>query len=345
MKKLIRIFYSMKFAILILVLMILLSVVGSLIPQNEPANFYLSKYGEGPGQVLVQLGFDDIFHSVWYFVLTLLLCISLFICVLIRIKRLKRAYSLEDKSHFYRLFGSWLLHLGIFLIILFYALGNMNTFESNVYNIAGTKTEIEGTDLTLAIDDFDILLREDDSVESYVSKVRVFEGDQLLKEGEIKVNQPMTVKGYQISQASFGYAVRARVSRFDEEIGTATLFQDEVVSADSGKFIVEMINLFPDFVEVDGGYATKSPHMNNPKVLVNLYYMEQLVGRELMDLNQVVEVGEYKVSLDQPDHYTLLAVRKDPYSTAVGVSALVMVAGVMLTFFGPKSKQEGLEDE
>lgn len=344
MKKIFNVIKSMTTAVVLLVLVGLASVAGTILPQNEEASFYVEKYGMGKANLIQRLSLNQVFTSTWYLIIVGLLCLSILTCVVFRTKPIVIAFKKGKKRRAFTLLGSWMLHISIVIISIFFTLGNIYAFDTTVYNIKDTVTPVKGTGLLLAIDDFNVDLRKDKSVESYVSDVRIYDGGgSLKKKGEIRVNQPMNVDGYQFSQASFGYTSQATVSRNGEKIGTATLFQKEVVSADSGKFIIEMIDLYPDYYEEGGEMGTKSQDMNNPHAYVNLYYMDALVDTLALPMNEKVEVGEFTVELSEPSYYTLLAVRKDPYAIFVGLGAIMLVLGIFMVFFIPDEKRDNTD--
>ena len=69
----------MRFGIILLVLVMMCSLMGSLVMQGNPAEWYSRTYPM-IGPILVALGFDNIF-SAWYFVvIIILLCLNLSLC-------------------------------------------------------------------------------------------------------------------------------------------------------------------------------------------------------------------------------------------------------------------------
>jgi cytochrome c biogenesis protein len=70
LKKIWRFLTSMKFAILLLVVLTIACVFGSVIPQGRTLDEYLSAYGTRSGALIVGLCLDDLFHSTWFLVLT-----------------------------------------------------------------------------------------------------------------------------------------------------------------------------------------------------------------------------------------------------------------------------------
>ena len=86
LRKILKFLRSMTFGMVLLGLILICSFAGSLIGQgNEPA-WYVQTYPGWHG-LLLALGLDNVFHS-WYFIcLTVLLCLNLTLCSLIRIRR------------------------------------------------------------------------------------------------------------------------------------------------------------------------------------------------------------------------------------------------------------------
>ena len=63
MKKVLSFFRSMTFGMILLVIVMALSLAGSLIPQQEAAMTYVNAYGSQTAMLLLGLGFTDIFHT------------------------------------------------------------------------------------------------------------------------------------------------------------------------------------------------------------------------------------------------------------------------------------------
>lgn len=340
MQKVIRIMRSMRFAILILLLLGIGSALGTFLPQNEPAEFYIEQYGDTLGGLLYRTGMTHVFSTVWFAILVVLLCISLIVCVMARagviMKRIRRVGF--KKTQF--LLGSWLLHAGILLTIFFFALGNKTAYQSQVRGIPGETTQVENTHLTLTVDDFSIDLREDGTVQSYRTEARVLDETGVRAEDTIEVNHPITVDGYQFSQAATGYAVTANIQKQDEPLGSALLYQAEYVSADSDALVLTLLNLFPDYVQTAEGPATQSMEMNNPYVLYRAYFRGQDLGARIQPINAPVNVGEYRFIFTDAAMYTVLSVRKDAFAVWTGIGSAVLFLGIVMVFMAPQKIEE-----
>jgi cytochrome c biogenesis protein len=95
---------SMKFAVVMLVILSVVSLVGVLLPQFAPEGFtgslealYLQKYGPFFGRLFVLLSLDHLFTAWWYYLLLALLCLNITVC---SFNRLKRILALIKREHY-----------------------------------------------------------------------------------------------------------------------------------------------------------------------------------------------------------------------------------------------------
>ncbi len=89
MLTILRLLASLKSAILLITVLTLLSVVGTLIPQNAEAVEYIQRF-PAIGHMLLALGFDDIFRSTVFQAGLWLLAISTAVCIYVRWKSVYR---------------------------------------------------------------------------------------------------------------------------------------------------------------------------------------------------------------------------------------------------------------
>ena len=69
LKKAGRFLCSMKFAIILLVVIVLVCTVGSVVPQGKDASWYTANYSRQAAGAVMLFGLDDVFHSWWFIVL------------------------------------------------------------------------------------------------------------------------------------------------------------------------------------------------------------------------------------------------------------------------------------
>ena len=112
--------------------------------------------------------------------------------------------------HSVGLWGAWVCHLGILLLILGFALGQATQRQYTVYGVPGQTRPVGDTGLSLTIDDFRVGLREDDTVEQYTADITVRDGGEA-RQASISVNNPATLFGMKFYQNSTGWAAKATV--------------------------------------------------------------------------------------------------------------------------------------
>jgi cytochrome c biogenesis protein len=92
MKALLDFFTSVRVAIVLLILLICASIIGTLIPQGRSVQEYLVRYGQ-LGTVLQRLQFTRLYHSVWFIALLALFSLNIIICTLVRLfPKFRRAF-------------------------------------------------------------------------------------------------------------------------------------------------------------------------------------------------------------------------------------------------------------
>ena len=293
MKKVFSFLRSMRFGILLLVLIALCSVAGSVIPQGREIAWYAQTYQEAHGLILM-LGLHRVFQS-WYFItLLVLLCLNLSLCSLLRLRSLAgnrgreaallaarpdealvtaegleklRVYlgilrcreeqvdgvSLFRKNDFGR-WGTFLTHLAILLVVIFGAAALYLPQVSDQTCLPGqTLTLEDGTAIT--VDAFSI--EDAEGKLDYASRIRVdLAGDRAHAEGTIRVNHPLSIGPYKIYQQTYGTAGSVTVT--NQETGgsdTFTLTEMCFLSVDSVNGLWYEA-LYPGYLEAEDGSLT-----------------------------------------------------------------------------------------
>src|SRR4030066_2281046 len=77
-------FRSLKLTIFLLILLAILSIIGTLIKQNAPSEEYIHRYGIQLYNVLEFFNLFDMYHSWWFSAILLLLVVNLIACSLHR---------------------------------------------------------------------------------------------------------------------------------------------------------------------------------------------------------------------------------------------------------------------
>ena len=91
--RLMAFFASLKLTIFLLILLALVSIIGTVIPQNQMSGEYLKFYKESTYATLKAVGFLDMYHSWWFVLILTLLAVNLIVCSLKHFPRTWRFFS------------------------------------------------------------------------------------------------------------------------------------------------------------------------------------------------------------------------------------------------------------
>ncbi len=157
-----------------------------------------------------------------------------------------KAYEIEGKRVLFSgknrlgLWGPWVCHLGILLLILGFTLGQLTHREYTVYGVPGDTKPIGDTGYYLTIDDFEVQLREDDTVAQYVADITVFrapQGSTTVPDSvsdTVSVNHPARLYGFKVYQNSTGYAARITVNEEGTPLQTTVVCAGEGIEIADG---------------------------------------------------------------------------------------------------------------
>ncbi len=256
----------------------------------------------------------------------------------------RRGVSAEGKEVLYAhrnrvgIWGAWVCHLGILLLILGFSLGQMTKEEYVVYGVPGQLRRVGDTNLVVGIDDFRVELREDDTVEQYTAEITVYD---LTREGDpgesagISVNHPATLHGMRFYQNSTGWAARVQITKAGEPLQDTVLCAGEYLPVEDMPQLVVYFNAFyPDYVLIKGqGPATQSGKLNNPGYLYSVYYQGEILGMNVLTGEDTLTIDDYEVVFSEPQSYTLIQAKRDNYTWLALAGGLVTTLGLILAFY------------
>ena len=234
------------------------------------------------------------------------------------------------------IWGAWLCHLGMLVIIAAFGLGQMMKTEYTVYGVAGQTKPVGDLPLEVTIDDFQILLREDDTVEQYEAQITVTDTETgETKSGSTRVNAPVSLFGMKFYQNSTGWAANVSVWEGTEKIQEELLCTGEYLEAAGKEGLILMLRAFyPDYEQDDLGNAvTRSSALNNPAYFYALYYKEQVLGMNVIRDGEKITVDEYTFVFHDPRPYTLIQIKKDSFTWLAGVGGLMVILALILAFY------------
>ena len=336
-----RFLASMPLAITLLVLLAAACAVCSAIPQGRDMAWYTEQYGEQGAAWIIALHADDAYHSGWFIALSGFLCVSLIMCNLTRVRSAVRR-TRENPRNWAGIWGAWVCHLGILLLIVGFALGQMTQEEYTAYAAPGRTVPIEGTDMSLTVDRFEIEWREDGSANQYTADITVTDGSGRSESGTASVNHPAELFGYEFLQNTAGWTAEVTVVREGTLLQRQTLCEGEFVPlADDPDIVVLFYRFYPNY---DGTTGRASPmasvRPDRPGYVYMVYCLGELRGMNVLEPGDEITIDEkYTVTFDHPGNYPLLLIKRDRFAWIALIGAAVTMAGLIMALYLRKGRK------
>src|SRR3990172_2980859 len=151
-----KFFSSVKLAVVLLIILAIVSIIGTVVQQGQPTEQYLKEYSLATVNVLETLGLFDMYHTPWFVLLLFFLTANLAVCTLERFPKTLQMVKAEAraskvlKSRRYRFlvsggpgvqhlytqkglysrFGVYITHLSIILIFAGAIIGSFFGFKA-----------------------------------------------------------------------------------------------------------------------------------------------------------------------------------------------------------------------
>ncbi len=268
--------------------------------------------------------------------------------------------------------GAWLCHLGMLVVIAGFGLGQMFQVQYSVYGVPGQTKPIGNTGYELRIDDFRVKLREDDTVEQYETDMTVMRAgenpaaagasgtetteigitgaDETVGTagvtgaagetgiaGTVSVNHPLTIYGMKFYQNSTGWAANVQIYKGSELLQEGVICAGEYALIEDMEGLAVVLNAFyPDYVRgEDGMPATASPALHNPGYLYTLYYNDRILGMNVLTEDEIITVEDYGIRFTNPQQYTLIQIKRDPFTPVAAAGGLLVMLSLVLAFYLP----------
>jgi cytochrome c biogenesis protein len=231
--------------------------------------------------------------------------------------------------------GAWICHVGVLLLIAGFALGQITMQESVIWGIPGDTRILEGTGIEIVIDDFRTETREDASIAQYVTEITVNDPAAGRPEkATISVNNPADAGGFRLYQNNTGTAVSASVKRDGKETQRKTLLPQQAMA--------ESVLGLEDQPEYAFYFAGIRKMQEEGQEDQTLYVMDLYRNGVFQQSYYYVGDGVATVGGDEitfsPRTFTLLAARKDSFAPMALLGGIITLLGLALAFlFQPRA--------
>jgi hypothetical protein len=315
-----KFFKSTKLAVVLILLIAVLSILATLIPQKQDAAYYFHNLSPLLARVVLALGFDSFFRSVLFLAPVGLFFINLSVCTVDRLVRRFRIKAI-------RRHGPDLIHIGLLLLIV----GAMFTVfarkEAVVYLGEGEEILLPG-DYSLRVLSFEFEKYENGRPKDWISTVQVRLGEEeVIPSFAIEVNKPLKINRVKIYQSS--YAEEGRAILVDNEGKEYGISSGEGFEWEGKLFLFQGLE-GAAFAEMERAI------------------FEEWTGHQRTDMFGVARgetVGQYRVKDLSSRMVTGLKAVRDPGFLPVVIALIVVAVGLSLTLLQKQRDQEGEQDK
>ena len=210
MSKLIRILSSLKIAIAVILVLVVLAILATMVPQGREASFYTENYGNGLGNAILRVQFNNFWRSALFLVPLAVFFVNLLACTHRRLTgRIRRKAPLR--------IGPDLIHLSLLLLIVAGGFTLFTRQETVVFLAEGAGFELpDGKSIRLKNFDFEVY--EDGRPKDWISRVEVLNGKDVENTFNIEVNKPLRTGNYRVFQSSYRNDVVAVLEKDGEKV-------------------------------------------------------------------------------------------------------------------------------
>ena len=279
--------------------------------------------------------------------------------------------------------GSLMFHTAFLVLLVGVAVGKGWGFNGQVAIVEGdrfTETHVaydsinEGSrfgerhrGFTLAVEDFNATFADNGVPKEFVSRVKLFEGDQLVRDTDIRVNNPLVYRGVSIFQLAWGWAPRIVI-----EAGDGTVLHDApvVFLPDGGGWrgVVKVPQTKPEQIGLEmyffndlkvderGRPRNVSPLPNRPFVFFqeyrgdlnlsapqSVYEIDKRkmkpgdIGAVALNASETLP-GGYTISFPGLRQYTVFQIAADPGQAVVLAAAALILVGLFPSLYSSRRR-------
>ncbi len=366
MKKAFGFLRSMRFGMILLTVIALLSIVGTLVPQGQSAAYYEQAY-TGMSGVLLFLGVDHL-YSTWYYVtMFALLCVNLSLCSLLRIGKIRNAKAaLLNKAENAKpeeklavgavqrvlkklgfrsvgqdlyirrtlgLYGSFATHLGMLLLVIAAACVFTLEEKEDFYLMPGDAYTLPDG-CAIAVDRFS--MENEKGQLDYISELTMTEESGTQHQATVTVNHPARFANHTVYQQNYAFAAVLDVQTAPDAPAEQIVLDGPAFISLDGVNGVHYMNVYGDYVEMGEGQLMplNSMSMDNPVYMMAVITQESQEMRTALP-GEMLEVGGVYFTFRDPLAYPGLRVKTQPgwVLPILYTSFAVLVAGLYLCFF------------
>lgn len=250
-------------------------------------------------------------------------------------------------------------HLALIMILFGGIVGAAWGFRENELIIPeGSVRELgHGTGLSVRLNDFSEVYREDGSPSIYRSDISVLRGGADVADGEMTVNNPFTLGDIVFYQSGFGQAVQLKIVDgkgnvvLDDSVPLGPFQSKLNPDAPAGRLDLPQAGIALSAVGPDINPAN-APEMDTLNLRPGeTFFMLRPLGPN-STLTQPIPVtiaqgdsaqlGDFTLTFERERRFSVLQVARNPGIPIFFVAAILLIGGSMVTFYFPHRRLRGI---
>ncbi len=265
-----------------------------------------------------------------------------------------------DKNRWAKL-ATFPFHLALILILVGGIVGARYGFRENEFIIPeGSVREVgHGTGLSVMLEQFSDSWREDGTAATFRSDLVLFENGEEVKRESITVNNPMTYGTTTFYQTSYGQAAQIRVTDSDGNL----LYDDSVdlgiyrstMNPDAPAGIIDLpqvgvqLNVIGPDEDRPNAPMLDNLNLQSGQMYIQLRETGPGATSDLPDMIAVQgipqELNGLTIEFVRESRFTLLQVASNPGIPIFWAAALLLVGGLVVTFYFPHRRIRAIFDQ
>jgi cytochrome c biogenesis protein len=251
-------------------------------------------------------------------------------------------WSFADKHDWARR-GVLVAHAGFVIIAAGTTLYWARGFSGDIALLDGQTTQVEKTGAVIRLDDFNYRIAPTQTKSGmvyqpidYVSHVTVSGKDGIPKRMTVRVNHPIDIDDTLYYQASYGFGVRFSLThdgRRDAALSGRTLLEGDSLDLPGTQRSV-LYERFAPTVDKQSGLPTADPRVSDPAVALAVSQGGTSLGAALVPMGSWIDLGAgWRLVPQKYVMYSGFQYRHDPGVPLVGIGALVLLTGLIISFY------------
>lgn len=237
-------------------------------------------------------------------------------------------------------YGTVVAHLAFIVILAGVFVTSLAMFRITDFTVTiGSKADVgQGTGLTVEAVTFKDTYNSDGSAQDYVSDLILYHNGVEVKRQLTRVNAPLRWNGWSVNQAFFGVSAEIEVvqvasGRTLHEGGVALQYETNDKRYSYGKFSLPEQKMLIYVITPASGQNV--PDINPGEAQIEVYRdgSDTPMGRTNLRPGEPLEVGGLRWTFQRERQFTGLMVMNDPGAPIVWTGSILLVIGVIWTFF------------